>query len=190
MSIHPRVDRPQQTVGHGYHLEFLGCPAAFPQRFRGCAASQQTVWFFLRSVRLTLDSARAWIAARTATHRSWLLCARSFARTLARAIFFHFFVFFFFLGFSSSLDSPWLFHEKFLAARCSSVRYDLSCLINHYRKFRQKTASLVRAPDTESVLVRIRFSRRKPERAPFFPISLCGQCSQLCLPCYATGMFP
>lgn len=50
----------------GYHIEFLapssGC---VPSMFR---ARSPVVWFFLRSVRLTLDSARACIARRITMH--------------------------------------------------------------------------------------------------------------------------
>lgn len=52
---------------------------------------------------------------------------------------------------SSASLAPSASPREHVSCRCFFVRYHLSRLINHYRKFRQKTTSFVRAPDTRLV---------------------------------------
>lgn len=112
-------------------------------------------WFFLRSVRLTLDS--------TLEHaHAYTRSVRAFGINLPLCdsqpiFFFRFFSlpspsfpFPSFFASSASL-APSASPREHVSCRCFFVRYHLSRLINHYRKFRQKTTSFVRAPDTRLV---------------------------------------
>lgn len=112
-------------------------------KFHGCSSN---VWFFLSSVRLTLDSARACVHSRPHSTMRCEFARDSLLLQHSRAIFFRFFCLPFFLRFRFSSFFGLSARSRFLPLLLRSI--PSSRLINHYRKFRQKITLLVRALDT------------------------------------------